>query len=197
MIRPPHQAGVDLKSLTSLWSCMANELAVRCCTSAARDITTVTRRVEHEGLSFLAITLASYGKAIERWLERGIVDPSDATEFRFGSRLTGFPPFLEGFLGLVFNRASGTVLDSPSIEAVYALRQLTLSFGKIALPDNPSNGVISLKGDRKVVSEKRERLAMDGFIECEREVREATHGCSPMIGKNSTGYPACFTTSYS
>jgi len=172
-VRPPREAGVDLKSLTSLWSCTANELAVRCCTSAARDITTVTRRVEHEGLSFLAITLANYGKAIERWLDRGIVDPSDATEFRFGSRRTGFPPFLEGFLGLVFNRASGTVLDSPSIEAIYALRQLTLGFGKIALPDHPSDGVVSLLGDRKVVSEKRERLAMGGFIECEHEVRAA------------------------
>ena len=152
---------------------------MRCCTSAARDITTVTRRVEHEGLPFLAVTLASYGKAIERWLDRGIVDPSDATEFRFGSRLTGFPPFLEGFLGLMFDRASGTVLDAPSIEAVYAVRQLTLTFGKIALPDEPSQGPISLKGGRKVVSEERERLAMDGFIECEREVREANERLFP------------------
>jgi hypothetical protein len=124
-------------------------------------------------LPFLAVTLTNYGKAIERWLERGIVDPSDATEFRFGSRLTGFPPFLEGFLGLVFDRASGVLLENPSIEAIYSLRQLTLSFGKIALPDDPSDGVVSLKGRRKVVSEERERLAMLEYIECEREVREA------------------------
>jgi hypothetical protein len=52
-----------MKSLISLWSCTANELAVRCCTSATLDIKTVERRTEHEGLSFLAITLADFGKA--------------------------------------------------------------------------------------------------------------------------------------
>jgi len=170
-VRPQHKAGVDLKSLTSLWSCTASELAVRCYTSAALDIKTVECRVEHEGLSFLAITLASYGKAIERWLERGFVDPSDATEFRFGSRLTGLPPFLGGFLGRVFDVASGVLLDTPSIEAIYSLRQLTLMFGKIALPDQPSNGLVSLKGNRQVVSKERERRAMVDFVQCENDVR--------------------------
>jgi len=172
-IRSRDKPGVDLKSLTSLWSCMANELAMRCCTSAALDIKTVEGRVEHEGLSFLAITLAGYGKAIERWLDRGFVDPSDATEFRFGSRLTGLPPFLGGFLGRVFDTASGVLLEEPCIEAIYALRQLTLAFGKIALPDEPSDGLVSLKGSRKVVSKERERRAMLDYIQCEKEVREA------------------------
>nr|QDH87898.1 MAG: RNA-dependent RNA polymerase [Leviviridae sp.] len=167
-------AGVDLKSLTSLWSCMANELAIRCCTSADRDVTYVTDRSEHEGLSFYAITLASYGKAIERWLERGFVDPSDATEFRFGSRLTGLPPFLGGFLGRVFDSASGVLMEVPSIEAIFALRQLTLFFSKIALPDEPVlHGRVSLKANRKVVDEKRERRAMAEYLQCEQDVREA------------------------
>jgi len=148
-------------------------LAVRCRTSAVRDIKTVTDRVEHEGLSFLAITLASYGKAFERWLERGFVEPWDAAEFRFGSRLTGLPPFLEGFLARVFDAASGVLLDKPSIEAIYSVRQLTLMFGKIALPDEARKGPVSLIGNRKVVSEKRERRAMKEYIQCEYEVRSA------------------------
>lgn len=41
-----------MKSLMSLWSIAANELAARCCTSATHDITTVLGRTEHEGLSF-------------------------------------------------------------------------------------------------------------------------------------------------
>jgi len=158
---------------------MASELAVRCCTSAASDIKTVESRVEHEGLSFLAITLASYGKAVETWLERGFVDPSDATEFRFGSRLTGLPPFLGGFLGRVFDAASGVLMDNPDIEAIYALRQLTLVFGKIALPDEPSNGLVSLKGNQQVVSKERERRAMKEYIQCEKEVQEATNRLFP------------------
>ena len=171
--RPHRKGGVAQNSLISLWSCMADELAMRCCTSATRDKTTVARRFKHEGLSFLGITLANYGKAIERWLDRGFVDPSDATEFNFGSRLTGLPPFLTGFLGRVFDPASGVLLEEPCIEAIYSLRQLTLVFGKIALPSDPSNGTGSLKGGRKVVSEKRERRAMLEYLKCEREVREA------------------------
>ena len=174
--RPPREAGVDLKSLTSLWSCMANELAMRCCTSAISDVKYVEDRVEHEGLSFLAITLATYGKAFERWLDRGFVVPSDATEFRFGSRRTGLHPFLSGFLGRVFDATSGVLLESPSIEAIYSIRQLTVSFGKIALPDEPvfQDGPVSLKGSRKVVSKRRERRAMMDYIQCEHDVREAT-----------------------
>jgi len=171
--RPPLHAGVDLKSLTSLWSSTANELAVRCCTSAALDIKYVEGRTKHEGLQFLAVTLASYGKAIERWLDRGFVVPSDATEFRFGSRRTGLHPFLGGFLERVFDVASGVLLEKPCIEAIYSVRQLTLMFGKIALPDESRNGLVPLKGGRKVVSRERERLAMLDYIQCEHDVREA------------------------
>jgi hypothetical protein len=152
---------------------MANELAVRCCTSATLDVKYVKSRVEHEGLSFLAITLADYGKAIERWLDQGFVVPSDASSFKTGSLHIGFPPFLGGFLGLVFDRTSGVLLESPSIEAIYSLRQLTLVFGKIALPDATSNGGISLRGNRQVVSQERERRAMVEYLQCERDVREA------------------------
>jgi hypothetical protein len=162
-----------LKSLISLWSCMADELAMRCCTSADRDKNVVAVRTKHEGLSFLAISLASYGKAFERWLDQGFVVPSDASQFRTGSRRTGLHPFLSGFLGRVFDVASGVLLEDPDIEAIYAVRQLTLSFSKIALPDEPCKGRVSLKGDRKVVSEKRERRAMLDYLECENEVREA------------------------
>jgi hypothetical protein len=46
-------------------------------------------------------------------------------------------------------------------------------FGKIALPDATSNGGISLRGNRQVVSQERERRAMVEYLQCERDVREA------------------------
>jgi hypothetical protein len=162
-----------VKSLMSLWSCMANELAVRCCTSAVRDVKYVENRVEHEGIWFLAVTLANFGKAFERWLDQGFVAPWGVIGFKYPKHLTGPPPFLGGFLGRVFSVASGVLLDEPDIEAIYAVRQLTLAFSKIALPTDTSNGVSSLKADRKVVSEKRERRAMLEYIQCENDVREA------------------------
>lgn len=166
-----------MKSLTSLWSCTANELAVLCCTSATRDITTVVSRTEHEGLSFLAITLAGYGKAIERWLERGFADPSETPEFKRtrGSR-SGFPAFLSGFLGLVFDPSSGILLENPNIEAIRSIRQLTLMFGKIALPVDPSRDPHE---SRRVVSARRERLAIAEYLQTEQDVRASDERLDP------------------
>nr|UJQ84913.1 MAG: hypothetical protein 3 [Leviviridae sp.] len=164
-----------MKSLTSLWSRTAEDLAVRCCTSATRDITYVAGRVEHEGLSFLAITLADYGKAIQKWLDRGLVVPSDCPAFKraAGSR-SGLPAFLSGFLGRVFDPCSGALLECPDIEAIYALRQLTLGFSKIASPQPTREGEM-----RTVVTPSREREAMLGFIQCEQEIRDSDKRLPP------------------
>jgi hypothetical protein len=64
----------------------------------------------------------------------------------------------------VFDAASGALLDDPDIEAIYAIRQLTLTFSKIALPEEPH-------GPSSVVSPQRERRAMSDFIQCEHDVK--------------------------
>jgi hypothetical protein len=166
-----------VKSLTYLWSCIANEMAIRCCTSATRDIKTVTCRFEHEGLSFLAITLADYGKVTQKWLDRGFVVPSEAAAFKLKPH-TGLPAFLSGFLERVFDPCSGVLLDEPDIEAILAIRQLMLMFSKIALP-NHSERNENLGVDRKVVSEDRERRAMSEFVQCEQDVRAADARLDP------------------
>ncbi|DAD50032.1 TPA_asm: RNA-directed RNA polymerase [ssRNA phage Gerhypos.2_1] len=169
-----------MKSLTSLWSCMSHELGMRCCTSTTRDITTVTRRTEHEGLSFLAITLADYGKVIQKWLDHGHVVPSDAPAFaRKRGHLNGLPVFLQGFLGRVFDPCSGALLNEPDIEAIYALRQLTLGFSKIALPELSSNGKT-----HQVVTPERERRAMSDFVQCEQEVKFSDSILDPLYKEN-------------
>ncbi|DAD51519.1 TPA_asm: RNA-directed RNA polymerase [ssRNA phage Gerhypos.4_22] len=137
-----------------LWRKLANESASRCCTSATRDVNTVTCRSLHEGLSFLTITLPAFGKAFERALEQEQVGP--ATFLGFGY-VGGLPRFLGGFLDLVFDRGSGRLLDEPNIDAILAIRQLTLMCGKISIP----------------CSDARVRRAMRGFIECEQEVKVA------------------------
>jgi hypothetical protein len=153
-----------VKSLISLWSCMAQELAIRCCTSATRDVKTVASRCEHEGLWFLAVTLADLGKVIQKWLDQGFVGPaSDAPKFKWDN-VRGRPRFLGGFLDRVFVPGSGVLLDEPDIEAIYALRQLTLAFGKIALPTSGN-------GQSRVVTPEREALAMSEFVQCEQDVK--------------------------
>jgi len=163
-----------MKSLMSLWSCMAEELAMRCCTSATLDIKTVESRVKHEGLSFFAITLADLGKSLQRWLDQGFVDSSLCPAFakkRTQGSDTGLPAFLQGFLSRVFDPSSGTLLDDPDIETIYALRQLTLVFSKIALPEESLSGTPRRGSGRKVVSPARERQAMSDFVQCEQDVK--------------------------
>jgi hypothetical protein len=143
-----------LKSLTVLWSQLAKEFANRCCTSATKDIETVLGRVEHEGLSFLTITLPSFGKDFQKSLDQGIVDRNSFQGFSWRA---GLPRFLGGFLDQVFNRDSGVLVTNPNIEAIIAIRQLTLVFSKILLP----------------CSDVRLQKSMLDYVDCDRQVKES------------------------
>jgi len=141
-----------LKSLMSLWIRMAEESAILCHTSATSDINTVRSRIEHEGLSFLTITLPDLGKATQKWLDQGEVGIHPSFNRGRGS----LPVFLRGFFSRVFDRKTGVLLDDPCIDSIIAIRQLTLMFGKIELPCTPA----------------RVHKAMLGYVECEKEVRQ-------------------------
>ena len=141
-----------MKSLTSLWKVLANEMARRCSTSTTMDINTVQGRIKHEGISFLTITLPSFGKDFQFCLDQGMVTPKSFLSFRkTGSCL---PSFLRGFTELVFDPGTGILLPEPDIEAIYAIRQLTLTFSKMLLPCTP----------------EREHKAMSDYVQCDKEV---------------------------
>jgi hypothetical protein len=137
-----------------LWKVLADESASWCCTSATQDFKTVQCRFEHEGSSFLTITLPAFGKDFERSLELGQVDRSLFAGFQWKGCL---PRFLGGFTGQVFDRASGRLLDEPSVDAILAVRQLTLLVSKLFLTS----------------SDTRVEEAMRQFVKCEQDVREA------------------------
>lgn len=140
-----------MKSQMLLWNKLSVELGSWCSTSTTRDCKTVSERVAHEGFSFFTITLPQFGKDFERSLDRGWLDRQDFQGFSWKS---GLPKFLSGFLGLVFDTSSGRLLDEPNIDAILAVRQLTLLYSKLFLVSN----------------EARERAAMDGYVKCEQEV---------------------------
>jgi len=147
-----------MKSLKILWRVAANELAAWCRTSATLDYKKLESRVDHEGISFLTITLPSFCKDFERGLEQEKVDSNLFAGF---SRQAGgpLPRFLGGFLRQVFDVNTGRLLDSPSTDCIFAVRQLTLMFGKILIP----------------CSDARIRDAVRGYIQCEQEVEHAAH----------------------
>jgi hypothetical protein len=137
-----------------LWRELADELASWCCTSTSLDFKTVQTRVKHEGESFLTITLPNFCTDFQKSLSMGYVDRDLFQGFAFTGSL---PRFLGGFFDLVFDRGTGRLIDSPSTDAIYAIRQLTLVFGKIALE----------------CSDTRTRAAIEGYINCEQSVKDA------------------------
>jgi hypothetical protein len=141
-----------MKSPILLWNMIADDFAIRCCTSTTRDKKTVSGRFEHEGLPFLTITLPGFGADFQKSLNQGLVDRNSFQGFSWRA---GLPSFLSGFLGLVFDPGTGVLLDDPDIDAILAVRQLTLLFSKVFL----------------LTSKSREESAMKGYVECEQDVR--------------------------
>jgi len=142
-----------LKSLMSLTQEVLKDLSTWCRISTTRDLETITRRVKDEGLSFLTITLPSFASDLQKGLDMGKVDHQLFQGFTFGRG--GLPLFLGGFLDLIFDRGSGLLVDDPSVDAIFAIRQICLLHSKVALSCTP----------------KRERKAIRGYIDCEKELK--------------------------
>lgn len=143
-----------MKSLTLFLQYLLCDTGRWCGISTTLDGKTVERRVEHEGLSFLTITLPNFGKDFEKSLDQGQV----THDLFFGfSRRGGLPRFLGGFLELVFDRKTGRLLEEPDVTAIWSIRQVTLAMGKIKLP----------------CSGAREDAAYTQYLRTEQEVREA------------------------
>jgi len=121
------------------------------------DFKRIVVRVKHEGLSFLTITLPNFGKGFEKSLDQGAIEPEMYFYSGRSKRHPGLPRFLEGFLALVFDRASGRLLDDPDVDAIQAVRQITLMWAKISADTTD---------DRRIDT-------LHHFIECEQEVRRA------------------------
>jgi hypothetical protein len=112
--------------------------------SDLRDLKTIRSRVEDEGVSFLTITLPNFAKDFERSLAMGFIDPT----FFHGFRKNGsIPAFLQGMIGLVFDRETGRIYDEGfnplnldlTFGSVYVdcIRQICLAFKKIELECTP------------------------------------------------------------
>lgn len=151
-----------MKSLMLLWQRIAEDSAIQCRTSATHDLKKVARRFEHEGIELLTLSLPEIGKAFESSLDQGQVT---ANLLSLTGSQAGFPLFLRNFLQLVFDRNTGRLLDDSSPDAIQAVRQLTLAFGKVLLP----------------CSDAREKNAFDDFVKCEQEVRDSVYSPSTSL----------------
>jgi len=122
-----------------------------------RDLKTIRSRVENEGMSFLTITLPTFGRDFERSLDQGFVAAADFRQFRKSGAI---PAFLQGMLGQIFDTETGRINDeylqrnSPQrvSRLIVSVRQICLAFKKVKLPCTPA----------------RDAKALESFIENER-----------------------------
>ena len=139
-----------MKSLVTLQLAVLRDAGLHCATSVSRDEATLRQRVEHEGESFLTITLPLFAKALEKGLDSGQWPRHALTGF---SHSGGLPRFLSGFLARVFSK-DGALLDEPDAEAIWAVRQICGLTGKMDRACTPD----------------RERDAMMSFIETDQQL---------------------------
>jgi len=143
-----------VKSQIAFSHVLLEDLGEWCGVCTILDRKTAQNRIEHEGVSFLTITLPGFAKDFERSLELGQV--SDDL-FKSFSRSGGLPRFLGGFLRLVFDRRTGALLDTPSVLAIRCVRQYCHAFAKIEVE----------------CSDERKTSAMARYVECEQELADA------------------------
>jgi hypothetical protein len=141
-----------MKSLTGLTICCIQECSKIAGVNADDDIKYVISRCENEGLSFLTITLPSFGSDFETSLSRGYVDSDLFHGFKWTG---GLPSFLRGFLRRVFHPRSGRIHAKPCVEAVRFIRQICHLLKKVELPCTP----------------EREKAALDRYLRVEEELR--------------------------
>ena len=141
-----------MKRPTMLVQAILRQLSLDLDLSVERDLARIQDRCEHEGLSFLTITLPQLSDALERGLEAGTFTCPSAFA-RHGS----LPRFLGGFFKRVF-MSDGRLLDDPCPYAIAGIRQVCRFFKKLKLE----------------CSEKRNLQAIRHFVEVEGELRQMT-----------------------
>lgn len=109
-----------MKSLLTLHQATLRSVAQHCSTGVVRDVSYIAARWEDEGDSFLTITLPRFGKCLERALSEGRWPDHEPLGFK---RSGGLPAFMRGFLIRVFHE-SGTLLDDPDADCIWAIRQV-------------------------------------------------------------------------
>ncbi len=135
-------------------------------TNPARSWMTIQQRVEHEGESYLTITLPALESHLLRCIDLGVWIPSRLWKERRGS-----PVFLQEFLGSVFDFRGDLPRLKNSPEAVLAIRCLRQILGlyakKFELP-----------------SHKRSVSAVEGFFNVERELRNSRAGIRSVLDQD-------------
>ena len=148
-----------MKSPMPLIEALMADASRGCSTSLQRDILTISRRYQREGISFVTITLPNFSD----WLVRSIEARTalhDIFCFFHKAKTSSLPAFLQGLTSQIFDSATGVLLPVPSVEAIFFIRQVCMSFKKIRIE----------------CSTKRTQSAFAAYVKCEEDIHEKDIG---------------------
>lgn len=146
-----------MKSTIELFKALLVDISSITNTSTERDFIYIKSRIEHEGLSFVTITLPSFAKDFERSIELGRVDQSLFKPFskKKTSKGVEIPKLFSGILSKVFD-ADGVVQPCIDSSLVDCIRQVCLVFNKL----------------KKECTQERQSNAIIAYKQCERDLSE-------------------------
>jgi len=154
-----------MKSLVTLHLAVLQDVGLHCAINVQRDSDTLLSRWEHEGDSFLTITLPEFGKALETGLSEGSWPRHMVSGFRHHG---GLPAFMRGFLSCVFSD-DGNLLMNPDPESIWAVRQVCYLTSKLERDCTP----------------ERIRRAKEQFINTDKQLMEHyMDGISPTLWRS-------------
>lgn len=144
-----------MKSLIGLTEQLLRDAELASSTDLARDLITIKSRVEHEGLSFLTISLPNFCDWLEAGLEEGrALDTIFSSFARKGG--TSLPKFLSGLTERVFQRDGFLLPPCPEQAlSVSLIRQICRMFKKLEVECSP----------------ERVEQAIAAYETCEQELR--------------------------
>lgn len=149
-----------MKNLNLLYNALLLDCGRICGTTTTLDISYVQRRIEDEGLSFLSITLGTFGQDFEKSLDLGYIGSSTFVGFRKLANAATIPKLFSGMLVQVFD-LDGKLLSQPSILAIRSIRQLCRFARKVEVPCTPSRVAHALDGYAKLEEEMSRRSDVD------------------------------------
>ena len=143
-----------MKSLLWLLRQVLEDIQEQSAVDLQKDFDYIEARVEHEGLSFLTITLPSFCDALERGLSLGQWPTDLVTAFKKAGSKSSLPALLQGLTKLVFHMKDGVLKEQPDVNAIFYIRVLTRMFKKLEID----------------CSEDRTAKAFRDFHECDSQV---------------------------
>jgi len=143
----------DMEQTFSMIQSILTDCSHKCSTDVRKDVAKLKHRLDHEGLSFLTISLPRYLQDFTQALENRKIDPS---LFLGWKKRLCLPAFLQGFTKLVFDARTGDLLEEPKISAIQAVRQICSVFKKIKIECTPERTLAAMQQFCKTDDEIRD-----------------------------------------